>query len=121
MTINITDIFNLKDSVIHNPDNFKTVSKISIDSRTLKMNSMYVALKGNKYDGHNFINNTIEKGASSILINKNRLKDFQNLDCTVITVPNTTYAYGELAAIFRRKFKGDVISITGSNGKTNTK
>ena len=121
MTINLTDIFNLKDSTIYNPDNFKTVSKVSIDSRTIKKNSLYVALKGNKYDGHNFVNDAIQKGASVILINKNRLKKFQDLDCTIIVVPNTTYAYGELAATYRRKFKGEVISITGSNGKTTTK
>jgi len=121
LTINLTDIFNLKDSTIYNPDNFKTVSKVSIDSRTIKKNSLYVALKGNKYDGHNFVNDAIQKGASVILINKNRLKKFQDLDCTIIVVPDTTYAYGELAATYRRKFKGEVISITGSNGKTTTK
>ncbi len=121
MTINLTDIFNLKDSVIYNPDNFQSVSKVSIDSRTIKKNSLYVALKGNRYDGHNFVNDAILKGASAIMINKNRLKDFQDVGCTVITVPNTTYAYGELASAYRRKFKGKVISITGSNGKTTTK
>lgn len=121
MTISLTDIFNLNNSIIYNPDSFKTVSKVSTDSRTIKANSLYVALKGNKFDGHNFINEAIVKGASAVLINKNRLKNFSNLDCTVITVPNTTLAYGELAAIFRSKFKGKVISITGSNGKTTTK
>ncbi|MCF6268293.1 MAG: UDP-N-acetylmuramoyl-tripeptide--D-alanyl-D-alanine ligase [Melioribacteraceae bacterium] len=121
MTINLTDIFNLKDSVIYNPDNFKSVSKVSIDSRTMKKNSLYVALKGNRYDGHNFVDDAIAKGASSIMINRNRLKNFKDVDCTIITVPNTTYAYGELASAYRRKFKGEVISITGSNGKTTTK
>ncbi|MBU0474001.1 MAG: UDP-N-acetylmuramoyl-tripeptide--D-alanyl-D-alanine ligase [Bacteroidetes bacterium] len=121
MKISLTDIFNLNNSIIYNPDKFKSVSKISTDSRTIKANSLYVALKGNKYDGHNFIKEAILKGASAVMINKNRLKNFSNLDCTVITVPNTTLAYGELAAIFRSKFKGIVISITGSNGKTTTK
>ncbi len=121
MKINLKDIFNLKDSTIYNPDSFISVSKISIDSRTIKKNSIYVALKGDKYDGHNFIEAALLKGASSILINKNRYKKFKHLNCTIITVPNTTYAYGELAATYRRKFKGEVVSITGSNGKTSTK
>ncbi len=121
MTISLTDIFNLKDSTIYNPDNFKAVSKVSIDSRTLKKNSIYVALKGDKYDGHNFVNDAILKGASAIVINKSRLKNFQDVKCTVVVVPNTTYAYGELASAYRRKFKGKVVSITGSNGKTTTK
>lgn len=121
MTITLTDIFNLKDSTIYNPDNFKAVSKVSIDSRTIKKNSLYVALKGNKFDGHNFVDDAIRKGASAVLINKRKFKEFQNLDCTIIVVPNTTHAYGELAAVYRRKFNGEVVSITGSNGKTTTK
>ncbi len=121
MTITLNDIFNLKDSTIYNPDNFKAISKVSIDSRTIKKNSLYVALKGNKYDGHKFADDAIKKGASAILIDRRRLKKFQNLECTIIVVPDTTYAYGELAAVYRRKFKGEVVSITGSNGKTATK
>lgn len=121
MTINLNDIFNLTGSVIYNPDNFKTVSKISTDSRTIKANSLYVALKGNKFDGHNFVNDAIKNGATSVMINKSQIKKFSNLECTFITVPNTTIAYGELASIFRKKFKGKVVSITGSNGKTTTK
>lgn len=121
MKINLHDIFNLKDSVIYNPDNYKSVSRVSIDSRTIKKNSLYVAIKGNKYDGHKFIKDAITNGATSILINKSQLKKYSNLDCTIITVPNTTMAYGELAKIYRNKFSGQVISITGSNGKTTTK
>jgi UDP-N-acetylmuramoyl-tripeptide--D-alanyl-D-alanine ligase len=121
MKINLSDIFNLTDSVIYNPDSYKSVSNISIDSRTIKKNSLYVAIKGDKLDGHNFINVAILNGASSVLISENELNKFKNLNCTVITVPDTTTAYGELANIFRNKFKGKVISITGSNGKTTTK
>ncbi len=121
MTINLKDILSLSDSVLYNTAVYKSVSKISIDSRTIKNNSIYVALKGDKYDGHNFIEAALLKGASTILINKNRYKNFKHLNCTIVTVPNTTYAYGELAAIYRRKFKGEVVSITGSNGKTTTK
>jgi UDP-N-acetylmuramoyl-tripeptide--D-alanyl-D-alanine ligase len=121
MRINLSDIFNLTDSVIYNPDNFKSVFNIYIDSRTIKKGSLYVAIKGDKFDGHNFINDAIANGASSVLISKNELNKFNSLNCTVITVPNTTSAYGELANIYRNKFKGKIVSITGSNGKTTTK
>ncbi len=121
MRITLTDIFNLTGSVIYNPDNFKSVSKVSIDSRTIGKGAMYVAIKGEKFDGHNFIRDAIKKGASSIIINKNRLKNFKDITCTIITVPDTIKAYGELASFFRNKFKGTVISLTGSNGKTTTK
>ncbi len=121
MKINLNDIFNLKDSVIYNPDSFKSVTHVSIDSRSLKKNSLYVAIKGNKYDGHNFIEDALANGASAVLINKNKLKTLPDINCTIITVPNTIMAYGELAKIFRDKFTGQIISLTGSNGKTTTK
>jgi UDP-N-acetylmuramoyl-tripeptide--D-alanyl-D-alanine ligase len=121
MNIKLADIFELKGAELYNPHIFKTVSKVSIDTRTIKKNSLYVAIKGKKFDGHKFIKDAISNGATSVLINKNQIKNFKNFCCAIITVPNTTKAYGELAAAFRRKFKGKVISITGSNGKTTTK
>jgi UDP-N-acetylmuramoyl-tripeptide--D-alanyl-D-alanine ligase len=121
MRINLSDIFNLTDSVIYNPDNYKSVTSVSIDSRTIKKNSLYVAIEGAKFDGHAFVKDAIANGATSVLINQKKLSKFKNLDCTFITVPNTSIAYGELANIFRTKFSGKIVSITGSNGKTTTK
>ena len=121
MRITLSDIFNLTGSVIYNPDIFKSVTSVSIDTRTIKKNSLYVAIKGAKFDGHKFVNEAVNKGAAAILINKNKLKDFESIDIPIITVPNTTIAYGELAHVWRSKLKSKVISITGSNGKTTTK
>ena len=105
MRINLSDIFNLTGSVIYNPDIFKSVTSISIDTRTIKKNSLYVAIKGAKFDGHNFVNEAVNKGAAAILINKSKLKDFESIDIPIITVSNTTIAYGELAHMWRSKLK----------------
>ena len=121
MRINLTDIFNLTGSVIYNPDVFRSVTSVSIDTRTIQRNSLYVAIKGAKYDGHNFVDEAISNGASAILINKSKFKDFKNINTPIITVRNTTIAYGELANMWRSKLNSKVISITGSNGKTTTK
>ena len=121
MRITLSDIFQLDGAVIYSPDNFKSVSSVSIDTRTIKKNSLFVAIKGAKFDGHNFVNDAVNKGASAILINRNRLKNFDKINVPIITVPNTTLAYGELAYIWRSKLKAVIISITGSNGKTSTK
>ncbi|MEN8191941.1 MAG: UDP-N-acetylmuramoyl-tripeptide--D-alanyl-D-alanine ligase [Bacteroidota bacterium] len=121
MRITLNDIFNLSGSVIYNPDSFKAVTSVSIDTRTIKKNSLFVAIKGEKFDGHQFVNEAVKQGASALLISNKKLKQFDHLDLPIITVPNTTIAYGELAHIWRMKLNSKVISITGSNGKTTTK
>ncbi|MEM2145482.1 MAG: UDP-N-acetylmuramoyl-tripeptide--D-alanyl-D-alanine ligase [Candidatus Jordarchaeaceae archaeon] len=119
--ITLEDLFNLTGSVIYNPDMYKPVSCVSIDSRKIKNDSLFVAIKGEKYDGHNFIEEAISRGAKAVVINKNKLRKFDSLQIPFITVPDTIKAYGELAAKWRNKLNAKVISITGSNGKTTTK
>ncbi|MCX6151656.1 MAG: UDP-N-acetylmuramoyl-tripeptide--D-alanyl-D-alanine ligase [Ignavibacteriales bacterium] len=119
--INIEDLFNLPSAVIYNPDRFNHSTSVSTDTRTIKKNSVYVALKGKKFDGHTFVNQAIEKGANAIIINKNKLKDFDKVEVTIITVKDTKKSYGDLARIWRSKLTGKIIGITGSNGKTSTK
>lgn len=99
----------------------KSVSHISIDSRSIKKGSLFVAIKGEKLDGHNFIKSAIENGAKVIMINKKYAKKIKNIECTVITVEDTTKAFGNLANLWRNKLTAKIISITGSNGKTSTK
>ncbi len=121
MKITLTDIFNLTGSVIYNPEDYKAVSSVSIDTRSIRKNSLFVAIKGAKFDGHKFVDDAVNKGASAIVISRRKLKDFDHINVPIITVPNTIKAYGELAHIWRSKLKANVISITGSNGKTTTK
>jgi len=119
--INIEDLFNIPTAVVYNPNSYTTSSDICIDSRKVKKNSIFFAIKGEKYDGHKFIKQAIKNGAGIIIINKNRLRYFKGFDTAIVTVKNTTTAYGDLANILRRKADYKVISITGSNGKTGTK
>ncbi|MBK7105822.1 MAG: UDP-N-acetylmuramoyl-tripeptide--D-alanyl-D-alanine ligase [Ignavibacteriae bacterium] len=121
MKITLEDIFNLSSSVIYNPDLYKSVSSVSTDTRTIKKNSLFVAIKGKNFDGHNYINEAINKGASAIVVNRKKIALLDNVDLPIISVKNTVMAYGELANIWRNKFSRKVISITGSNGKTTTK
>jgi UDP-N-acetylmuramoyl-tripeptide--D-alanyl-D-alanine ligase len=119
--LTIEDIFEIPGAEIFNPDNFKAVSNVSVDSRNIKKNTLFVALKGKRLDAHNFIKEAVKNGASSVVINKNRLNNFDNLNVPVITVRNTTTALGDIARIWREKLKTKVIGITGSTGKTSTK
>ncbi|MEK6552951.1 MAG: Mur ligase family protein, partial [Bacteroidota bacterium] len=119
--ITIEDLFNISSAVIYNPDAFKPVSNVEIDSRRVKKGSLFIAIKGEKYDGHDFILDALKKGANSVVIDSRKLKKFSFLEIPVVAVNNTIRAYGELAKIWRNKISAKVISITGSNGKTTVK
>jgi len=89
---------------------------VSIDTRTLQPGDLYVALVGERLDGHEFIQQAIDKGASGVLVSKKI-----DHDIPFIQVEDTTKALGLLALFNREKFKKDLVAITGSSGKTTIK
>jgi len=119
--ITLEDLFNLPTSEIVNPDNYKSISKVSIDSRKIKNGSLFIAIKGEKFDGHNFVRDVIKNGASAVVIERKKYSQFRDLDVPVILVDNSTEALGGLAKVWRSKLNAKVVSITGSAGKTTTK
>jgi UDP-N-acetylmuramoyl-tripeptide--D-alanyl-D-alanine ligase len=121
ISLTIEDIFNIPSAVIYNPDAFKNIFHVSINSRNIKKKALFIAIRGERFDGHNFIDQAVSRGASAILINKNYVKSIKDYDLTVIAVKNTTLALGDIAKIWRKKLKAKVIGITGSAGKTTTK
>ncbi|MBU0991641.1 MAG: UDP-N-acetylmuramoyl-tripeptide--D-alanyl-D-alanine ligase [Proteobacteria bacterium] len=101
-------------------------SKIAIDSRTISPGEVFVAIKGERFDGHTFIEDVIARGIRCVILDKDRkesLKDMfvKNQDVTFIGVGNTILALGGLASFLRTESKIKVAAITGSNGKTTTK
>lgn len=119
--LTLNDFFNLPDAEIFNPEKFKDISSVSIDSRKVSKNCLFIAIKGERFDGHDFVNDVVKKKVSAIMINKNQLKRFSNLEIPFITVKNTTKSLGDVASVWRDKLKAKVIGITGSTGKTTTK
>ena len=94
------------------------VSGISIDSRTIQKNDLFIALKA-KRDGNDFIVSAIENGAKAAIINKIP-KDLPK-NFPFILVNNSVEALYSIAKYSRKKYEGRVIAITGSVGKTSTK
>ena len=94
-----------------------TFTKVSTDTRTLTEDSLFVALKGDTFDGHNFLATAKEKGALGAIVETGRGID--GLVC--IEVPSPLAAYQALARYHRRRFNIPVVAITGSSGKTTTK
>lgn len=119
--LNIEDIFNIPTAVIYNPDMFKSVYHVSIDSRNIRKNTLFIAIKGERFDGHDFIDEVIKKGAVAVVVNEKNFKKLSEIEIPVITVNDTTKALGDVAKIWRSKLKAKVIGITGSAGKTTTK
>ncbi|GBD92096.1 UDP-N-acetylmuramoyl-tripeptide--D-alanyl-D-alanine ligase [bacterium BMS3Abin04] len=121
MRITLENIFDLSTARIFSPDKYIPAKAVTIDSRQVCEGSIFVAIKGKRFDGHNFVNVAVKNGANAILINKRKLKEFDKINIPIITVNNTVKAYGELASMWRKKLNAKVISISGSNGKTTTK
>ena len=95
----------------------KKVTGISIDSRSIKQNDLFIAIKGQNYDGHDFLEKALQNGASGVIVS---CKD-SALKYNGLFVKNTYTALKDFAEYSRNKFKGKIIGITGSNGKTTTK
>ncbi len=100
-------------------NNLDDIEYISTDSRDIKENTLFVCLTGEKFDGHNFIEDSYNKGCKTFIIEKD--VSFIKDDITLIKVSNTLYALGDIAKYYRNKFNINVIGVTGSVGKTSTK
>ncbi len=100
------------------------IQNIESDSRKITKNSLFIAIKGFTTDGHDYIENAIEKGANSIMVEEGF--DFRKVklpnEITVIIAPNTRYALAIIACNFyenpTKKFK--LVGVTGTKGKTTT-
>ena len=94
---------------------------VSIDTRTLKPDDLFVAIKGENCDGHGFINDAFAKGAAAALVERGRLRANGKGDGRQIQVADSLRALANLAANARARTSAGIIAITGSVGKTGTK
>ena len=92
------------------------------DSRKNLSGQLFIALKGDSFDGHNFLNAAVDQGASCLLVSSTEGLSDENLKkVSVVEVPDTLVALQTLATWWRRENNFQVVGITGSNGKTTTK
>jgi UDP-N-acetylmuramoyl-tripeptide--D-alanyl-D-alanine ligase len=100
------------------------IKGISIDSRTIKEGELFVAIKGDRFDGHDFVPEVIKKGAWGALVDRSTLETkYGSLGSlkNIVPVEDTIFTLQEMAHMHREKFAIPVVGITGSNGKTTTK
>jgi len=93
-----------------------SISGVGIDTRTLNAGDLYIAIQGDQFDGHDFVEIAVEQGACAIVCTR---KMAVNIPQIIVT--DTRLALAELAGAVRNKLKVKVCAITGSNGKTTVK
>lgn len=98
-----------------------SVRFISTDSRTAKSGDLFLAIKGDRFDGHKFANEIMARGAAGVLIQKDHELDSIPANAGVIRVDDTRRALGQISARYRQDFELPTIAVAGSNGKTSTK
>ena len=89
---------------------------ISINSKKIKKDDIFIAIKGLNFDGHDYINEAFKNGAIAAIIS-----DEEKISKNTILVNDTKKSLADIASLILMKFKPFVIGITGSNGKTTTK
>ena len=97
------------------------IKGISTDSRTIKPGDLFFALKGERFDGHQFVTHVMNTGAMGAVISNEYKIESEYENFSIIQVKDTTTALGDLAKYYRQKLSAKIIGITGSNGKTTTK
>jgi len=103
--------------------NFKNFLYVSIDSRDIRKNVLFIAIKGEITDGHNYLSDVFKKGAAAAIVNENWYNKNKNKfkGKVFIVVKETIKSLGELAKIHLQRFTIPVLFVGGSNGKTTTK
>ncbi len=99
---------------------FLNFKNISIDSRTLLKNDLFIAIKGKNFDGHSFLSDVLDKGVKSVVIKKGMQKLIPS-NFPYWVVNDTLEAFQKLALLKRKKLNIPIVAITGSVGKTTTK
>lgn len=97
-------------------DAARTFSRVQTDSRTVEPGDLFVALRGERFDAHDFIADVVARGAAAVLVSRE-----VDVDVPAIIAPDTRLALGELGAGWRRQFTLPAVAVTGSNGKTTVK
>ena len=115
----IQEIADMLESELVNKGSDFTIHGVSIDSRQISENMLYIPLIGQRVDGHSFIDSVVEKGVKGTLWQKDHTPYPENITC--ILVDDTQAALQKLAEAYLDSLSCLVIGVTGSNGKTSCK
>ena len=127
MKLSLKDLEKLRPVEIVNKEllKYKKITGVSTDSRTIQPGNIFIALRGEKFDGHQFVEDVVKREPAAVIVDagwrQENLELSRQLHSTIVVVPDTIKALGDLANIYRKKFSIPVVAVGGSNGKTTTK
>jgi UDP-N-acetylmuramoyl-tripeptide--D-alanyl-D-alanine ligase len=99
------------------------VRNVCTDSRHVKAGDLFFAIRGEKFDGHDFLNEVAAKKVAAVVVEKSKVQSPRSkvADCAMIVVDDARIALGKLAAAYRKDFDLPIVCVGGSNGKTTVK
>ncbi len=107
------------------PRGTRPLGHVSTDTRSIRDGDIFLALIGERFDAHDFLDAAIESGARALIVSRTdglaELAELADLGIAVFVVDDTLLALGDLARYQRMVWGGTVIAVAGSNGKTSTK
>ncbi len=92
-------------------------SRVTTDSRQIQAGDLFIALRGDKFDGHDYVTQALEQGAAAVVVDEQAGLDV----APALVVNDTRLALGQLASVWRQRMPARVLAITGSSGKTSVK
>src|SRR3990170_2247797 len=119
MNLSLDEITKAVGGALEGPGSAK-VRGYSIDSRTLNAGELFFAIKGPRFDGHEFVGQALGKGAAGVVVEEG-WRAGPERDLSIIRVASTLRALQTLAREVRRMWGMPIIGVTGSAGKTTTK
>jgi UDP-N-acetylmuramoyl-tripeptide--D-alanyl-D-alanine ligase len=96
------------------------VRRVCTDSRFAQTGDLFLALRGDRFDGHDFVAEVAGKGVAAVIVDRSKTPARAG-ECATIVVDDTRQALGRLAARYRQDFSLPIVAVAGSNGKTTTK
>ena len=118
--LTLSQIAQFAEALLSSGDGAVLINKVSTDSRTIKPGELFVALRGENFEGHDYVEAAARAGATGALVDLNWQGGIPN-NFALLRAADTLQAYQTLAANYRRSLTLKVLAITGSNGKTSTK
>jgi len=115
-SLSLVDLANQYGGVLWQVDDQPVIDSVSIDSRTLNPGDCFVAIRGDQFDSHNFLEDVVRSGAQSLVLESPVQKEVLQW-----VVEDSVKALGQIARENRRLFGRPLVAITGSNGKTTVK
>jgi len=119
-SLTLSQIAQFAGASLSSGDGTAVINKVSTDSRTIKPGELFVALRGENFEGHDFVAASAKAGGTGALVDLQWVGNVPN-NFALLRATDTLQAYQTLAANYRRSLAMKVLAITGSNGKTSTK